>query len=783
MSTQRKVGGVNQFIKGDTILEKGTEATAVGLILKGRVRVQTEGVSVVVGAGQFIGLADLPDVMYQVDYVAETNCAIYIFQAGELQWTVQNIMKANKEYAPLMVTTLSKYIRSLAAVYHKLEETAEEKYQFILDYYQKYQEIGAQLGIETEQVPMVDELTPVMHWNTIDEDAISYYTVCAALKQEVQKAYFGASHIIAVHHVMEQVELIRHLLEQCESDGQYLKNLAGPMIRTEKNLYLATLHLAATAKRTNPSDKEAMELFDGLVDCINEYEEILLENAGIDLQIDHESMENAYFSLMSGGNEQTESTVDLTEEFALVEDNFVSVEELQGSMRRILQFSQLPIDEAEQFASLIEQFAALKDKFSVDDEVRQIRRSIMKLYYKLYLAVFLQDYQSEQQTPLEVDLFLRYGFIDENLLTEELLEELLSFDTYYSGQGDCRVYDMKEWLTEIYEGRKMPSKSEFDMDYEEYLRDQKRIGAMSDEQIKQAAADRDGKLKYEVENMFRVNHRLLGGQASVFVPFLFTEGCTSSLLHSYLSKDKVGASTRRLRQIDYSVFYREVLYKAEESETAFAKEHIMEEVVPDVILLPGCGNTGVMWQELSGRRRNSKGRFLLPQFFEGNLDNTMVRLFGRFRWELCRTMQGATWNNIQFKSLTSEYCDYIQFYRKNRELSEDRKEKIKMQIQKCRNNSREFFVKDYENWINHEAKGGITLNKVARELLATYCPFPKQTREAVLEQPLFRDAMARFVRENGKKNKEYALKFRVWEKDGLDVPVAIVQTRDFYRDM
>lgn len=75
------------------------------------------------------------------------------------------------------------------------------------------------------------------------------------------------------------------------------------------------------------------------------------------------------------------------------------------------------------------------------------------------------------------------------------------------------------------------------------------------------------------------------------------------------------------------------------------------------------------------------------------------------------------------------------------------------------------------------------MNKVARELLATYCPFPKQTREAVLEQPLFRDAMARFVRENGKKNKEYALKFRVWEKDGLDVPVAIVQTRDFYRDM
>ena len=89
-------------------------------------------------------------------------------------------------------------------------------------------------------------------------------------------------------------------------------------------------------------------------------------------------------------------------------------------------------------------------------------------------------------------------------------------------------------------------------------------------------------------------------------------------------------------------------------------------------------------------------------------------------------MQGTSWNNIQIKSLTSEYSDYIQFYRKNRDLSEDKKEKLKMQIQKCRNNTREVFVTDYINWIRHEAKGGITLNKTVREIMATYCPFTKK---------------------------------------------------------
>ena len=37
--------------------------------------------------------------------------------------------------------------------------------------------------------------------------------------------------------------------------------------------------------------------------------------------------------------------------------------------------------------------------------------------------------------------------------------------------------------------------------------------------------------------------------------------------------------------------------------------------------------------------------------------------------------------------------------------------------------------------------------------------------------------------EKYKKNKEYALKFRVWEKDGIEVPAEIIQTRDFYRDL
>ena len=69
----------------------------------------------------------------------------------------------------------------------------------------------------------------------------------------------------------------------------------------------------------------------------------------------------------------------------------------------------------------------MSDKMSTDDNARELRRNILKQYYPLYKAVYYKEYHSTEETPIEIDLFLRYGFLSETLLTEELLEELLRF--------------------------------------------------------------------------------------------------------------------------------------------------------------------------------------------------------------------------------------------------------------------------------------------------------------------------------------------------------------------
>ena len=778
MKAELKINSINQIIKGTEIYVQGEEVSSLCLVVKGRVRIHAEGVNLVVGSGNFLGLCDLPLEIHQVTYEADTNAVVFAFAISDFSRTVRTIAKVNKDYSVLMVSTLSKYIRGLWLIYDGLKKMSSELYSFLLESHDKYLETASHAGVKASPVKSVAELNEYTSDMVTDKEKIAYYISCCDIPSEVQKGFFGFNMTISLHHIKEQVEIINKLITQCEECASYIKDLAKPLIKEDHSLYIGVWQLAMTMQHMQENSGEIMSLFDDIVDKVNNTENYLYEKCAIDLEIDHEFMEDAYYNLLNGTDSSAENDI---EAFALTEESHASVDELNGSLSFILEYSELDDEKTADFNKHINDFMALKDKSSTEDDARTTRRGILKIYYDLYKAVFLKDYNSSEDTPLIIDLFLRYGFISEKLLSQDLLEELLSLDKYDSGTGSCKVYDMKEWLTEIITGRKEPSKSEFDLDFEENLRDMRKTGRITEEQQKQMMNDRMAKLDYEISNLFKTNHRLLTGQVSSFVPFLYTEGCTGSLHRCILTKDRINAAVQRLLKIDFSAFYRERLFK--EGDEKFQKEYIVEEVFPDIIVFPSFGSNGIMWQELSGRRRNSKGRFLLPYFIDSDIDGVMIKLFGRFRWELCRTMQGSSWNNIQIKSLTSEYSDFIQFYRKNRELSDDKKEKLKMQIQKSRNNTREVFVIDYENWIKHEAQGGLCLSKPVRAIMATYCPFRTPVRESMAEQPLFREAMAAFIRERGKKKKEYDLKFKVWEKDGVKVPEEVIRTKEYYVDM
>ncbi len=376
-------------------------------------------------------------------------------------------------------------------------------------------------------------------------------------------------------------------------------------------------------------------------------------------------------------------------------------------------------------------------------------------------------------------MFLQYGYADERLLTKEQILSLY-FLKEDKKDEDVQIYNIKEWLTLIYEGKKEPSKNEFDQDYNQMLLSLKKRGKLTDAQIKEWSKDRKKKLDYEIQNMFRYNNRTASGQITTFVPVLHKDVLINSPNKSYLTSKKILEDMKKVMDVDYSIFDREVLYVNEKMN--IEREYIIKRIYPDIILMPTVGSNSVMWQEIDGKKRDTSGRFMLPIFCEANLFLNLVRVCGRFRWELCRTIEGMAWNDIKHKSLTSEYSDYLQFYRKNRDLSEERKEKVKLQIQKGRNNSREIFVIDYEAWIMYESKGAIKLNKIVREILATYCPFSKDIRERLILQPMFEEAYARYNRTRLKKIRETEGRHRLLKRESIILTKELVDTLNYYKE-
>ena len=77
VKAELKKNSLNQVIKDSEIFCEGDPVTDIGLVIKGRVRVVSEGINVLVGTGNFLGICDLETKVHNVTYIAETDLAIY----------------------------------------------------------------------------------------------------------------------------------------------------------------------------------------------------------------------------------------------------------------------------------------------------------------------------------------------------------------------------------------------------------------------------------------------------------------------------------------------------------------------------------------------------------------------------------------------------------------------------------------------------------------------------------------------------------------------------------
>lgn len=398
---------------------------------------------------------------------------------------------------------------------------------------------------------------------------------------------------------------------------------------------------------------------------------------------------------------------------------------IKNAIDMILAFSGVDSEVADNFRKDVKAYIDVEDRHSHSDEMRRLRRSLCDGFYKIYEEAFYKSLETDH-LPVEVQMFFYFGFVDEVMAGEANTEFLYKTVVGWEKDPHGRILSFYDWLVKIYKGEAMPSKNEFDSDWLDYLREEVRNNRMTQKEADKLKEDGRAKVDYEIHNMFMGANKTTHGHLASFVPMFNAQDVIRPLDKCLLTPSNVRASFQKVLDIDYSLFYRPAL----KSYPEFKIQHFMynTEIKPYIILMPNIGIRGLMWQEVEGPRKETPAHMMLSIFHTEDLDATVVRMCAFFRWEMCRRIMGVRYSDISEPSLTSEYTNYLQFYRKNGYLSSDAKESIKMALQKARNDYKVVFVADYEKYILNEAQGMSRLNKEAREILFKYCTFSAKYR-------------------------------------------------------
>ncbi len=715
--------------KGKRIYGSGQPMTAFHLVTKGRVLVEYPGGTYQLGKGDVIGVCELCSEVHFLGYTTLEDTVFLTYRFNNMD-ALDELLQKHPDVARLFLLSMFRQISTLLGLSYSSEMNCTSLHQNLTEDYAKYNALCSRYHIQPRALEEPDEIAAYLGGDSADMWLNSYYL-------GLQHVYSGIGADSKSFMLEPGVSLgmlrkgsldFRKTFTVLEEQMQYRSKIAGYYFNSSKN--------------------DLFECFVSLYDLLGPHSEdsdaLLGDIDRIVRQFDNDpSLNQTQIASRVKAFRSRLSPQDMPGPDTGTGDGGTSAairKELAGSLVTIMEFSGIDEKIRKDFQEHVEMYRALEDKSSTEDDAVRLRRKITEEFYALYTGVFKAAVNAPY-LPMPVKMFLYFGYVDEELAGEANCITLYNLACGIENQSSLGVYTLYHWLLAILHGEKSPSRNEFDEDYTDFLHKQKASHNITAAQYAAMEKDPMSKVAFEMQNMFPQVNKMTCGRVTTFCPLFTADNVLKDLKPSFVTATQVHRALEKIKAIDYSAFYRESLDY--DNLEVMGKETIHLEFLPDVILMPNVGIRGVMWQEIEGRKRNSPGRMFFSIFHMEDISTTMVRLTGEFRWEMCKRVQGSRWNDVSERSLTSEYFDYIQFYRKNHELTSEAKERIRNSLQRAKNSFKEMFVRDYIIWILFEGAGSPRLNKVARRVLLTYCPFPAELSAGMEQNPIYTEVMSR----------------------------------------
>ena len=723
--------GIVNVNEGTVIADCGKVSDQIMIITKGSVNATSDNDDLMLNKGDVIGLADFVTGYYTYRYVAASDVSLLIFKCTGYE-DIRKILETNSEFGFFLASSITRNLCHVMDNFIMNRYNSDNFYQFILESVDNYKRLCLKYSISAKELPL-DNLEQYHNEDVPENWLAEYYESILKMDSEASRALFNNNPGFLIGYLIKASYDIHTYLEIIGSLDEYQSQLAC-LLLSPNHLDLFDLY-ASLMYKVAKSGEDTISL--GAI-----ISKIMIQMEGrssIDAELYHSRI-----------NEYRESLSNILDNIASEEDvtavNAVRKDFVAHSLDTILEYAACSPETSDAFRQAVYEYKEIVDKSASTDFLMNLRKKITKLFYEIYTSAF-QISLNDPNLPTVVKMFFLFGYVDEELAGLETATYLYEAAETYSGDASKDVYTLYEWLTLIYQGKKEPCRNEFDMDFKQYIAEMKANGKIDVDRARLMQDSPAERVMYELQNMFPAVNKISHGRITTYCPVLSDHNMLKPAEVQLLHADTLFNTLQSIRSIDYTAFYHECLFS--DMDCGIPKESIQVEILPDIILMPNTGLRGIMWQEIEGKRRTTPARFMLPILYPEDISLAIYRLTGEYRWEMCKRVQGARWNDVSDFSLTSEYFDYIQFYRKNADISPDVREKIKAQLVKTKNNFRETFVRDYVSWLSLESKGSPVLNKVNRRILFTYCPFSKGIRERLSTNPLYKEQLDRYQIKRG----------------------------------
>ncbi|WP_051524569.1 cyclic nucleotide-binding domain-containing protein [Pseudobutyrivibrio sp. MD2005] len=711
---------------GKKLINEGDPVDSMYVVIKGTIEQQWKGYKLSLGPGTVVGLSDALNHHYEADYTVVEEATV-IKCSYKSMADFEGIFEEQPVYIFGFAKGAFRQCRDVFKIYDDLKKKLDDFYNFCRGINSEYRKQCRAVGMTPEELPLLEEMEPLELKGEILKWEHDYIDNLNSIPNREIEGIYGTRTEIVSGVIGISCGYMARAIECSEIMGIYLDEFSPTLLDEDKNdMFELIFKLRIYAAERNASQDDIIKL----MKMLYKY----LSTSGI---CNKKLLKKRWAEYDSHDFVATAAAFD--------EAKMQKQAEFNQSFEHICEFAEIDETKTKEYKEQLQEYLALSDREGKDDNERRVRKKAVDLFYDIYQKAFfraieLENYGGELDTILL--MFLNFGYIDYDAMGDDLTNELADLAERLSNLCESEhLFTIYKWLKAVYSGEREPSRNELDLDYRGYVLEERKAGNISEADMPKWMSDQEQKVKFEINNFFISANRTTSGKMTSFCPVLTKEDFGMDVMRMLLTESKLTEAMDKIETVDYQIFLREGFFT--DMDANVKSEPYLKRVQPDIILLPNCGMRAMMWQECGGIKVDSPGRFVFPMFTFDDLDKMMIYCCGAFRWEICRKEQGSRWNDIGSDCLTSDFYDYFTFYRKNKELSADNKEKVKALLKSSRNNMREAFTKQYTIWINFEAQGSIRLNKPERNILNKHCTFAKAYRSKVSNHPMYEQMISR----------------------------------------